>query len=202
MSNVIGEAISGMHEIQGNASYELENRKLGRFSSRLFEIRLHMNNFKFLTKFANNFFQSLGPFILFIVGGYLTIQGRFDLGALVAFLSAYEKLYDPWKELMDYYQDYQDSKVRYHQIMDYFDVKPEFQRLPEEEREPYRLAGNIDVKDLSFIVDGQIRILDQISLNLKSGEQLALVGFVRKREEHSGHGHRATLPIQQRACSD
>jgi putative ABC transport system ATP-binding protein len=177
MSNVIGEAISGMHEIQGNAGYELENQKLGHFSARLFDIRQHMNHFKFLTKFANNFFQSLGPFVLFIVGGYLTIRGRFDLGALVAFLSAYEKLYDPWKELMDYYQDYQDSKVRYRQIMDSFDLKPEFQRLPEEDREPLPIAGNIEVKDLSLIMDGQIRILDQVSLNLRSGEQLALVGL-------------------------
>jgi ABC-type multidrug transport system fused ATPase/permease subunit len=177
MSNVIGEAISGMHEIQGNAGYELENRKLERFSSRLFQIRLRMNNFKFLTKFANNFFQSLGPFVLFVVGGYLTIEGRFDLGALVAFLSAYEKLYDPWKELMDYYQDYQDSKVRYHQIMDYFDVKPEFQRLPLEDRQPHYLAGDIDVEHLSFMPDEQIRILDQISLSISSGEQLALVGL-------------------------
>jgi|WetSurMetagenome_2_1015567.scaffolds.fasta_scaffold02446_4 ABC-type bacteriocin/lantibiotic exporter with double-glycine peptidase domain len=177
MSNIIGEAISGMHEIQGNAGYELENQKLGRFSSKLFRIRLHMNNFKFLTKFTNNFFQSLGPFVLFIVGGYLTIQGRFDLGALVAFLSAYEKLYDPWKELMDYYQDYQDSKVRYRQIMDYFNVEPEFKRLPEEDRQPHHLAGNIDVKDLSFMADEQVRILDQVSLDLGAGEQLALVGL-------------------------
>jgi len=177
MSNVIGEAISGMHEIQGNASYEIENRKFARFTTRLLETRLRMNHFKFLIKFANNFFQSLGPFILFIIGGYLTIQGRFDLGALVAFLSAYEKLYDPWKELMDYYQDYQDSKVRYRQIMDAFDVKPEFQRFPTEDREPYLLTGNIDVKDLSLLADGQIRILDQVSLNLLAGEQLALVGL-------------------------
>ena len=33
------------------------------------------------------------------------------------------------------------------------------------------------MKDLSFMVDGQIRILDQISLNLHAGEQLALVGL-------------------------
>jgi len=177
MSNVIGEAISGMHEVQGNAGYQLENQKLGGSASRLFEIRLKMNNFKFLIKFTNNFFQSLGPFILFIVGGYLTIQGRFDLGALVAFLSAYEKLYDPWKELMDYYQGYQDSKVRYRQIMDAFDVAPEFQRLPEEDREPYLLDGRIDVEALSFMADGQIRILDQISLALQAGQQLALVGL-------------------------
>ncbi len=177
MSNIIGEAVSGMQEVQGNAGYRLERQKLGRFASRLFEIRLQMNNFKFLIKFANNFFQSLGPFILFIIGGYLTIQGRFDLGALVAFLSAYEKLYDPWKELMDYYQDYQDSKVRYHQIMDYFDVKPDFELLPAEAREPFDLSGNIEIKDLSFVAEGQIRILDQISLTLGAGEQLALVGL-------------------------
>ena len=177
MSNIIGEAVAGMHEIQGNAGYQIENQKLGRFASRLFEIRLQMNHFKFLIKFANNFFQSLGPFILFIIGGYLTIAGRFDLGALVAFLSAYEKLYDPWKELMDYYQDYQDSKVRYRQIMDTFDVTPEFHRLPEGDREPYLLPGRIEVNDLSFTVDGQIRILEQISLNLDAGQQLALVGL-------------------------
>ena len=177
MSNIIGEAVSGMHEIQGHAGYPLENQKLGRCASRLFEIRLRMNHFKFLIKFANNFFQSLGPFILFIIGGYLTIAGRFDLGALVAFLSAYEKLYDPWKELMDYYQDYQDSKVRYRQVMDAFDVMPEFQRRPEGDREAHRLLGGIEVNDLSLAVDGQIRILDQISLKLQPGQQLALVGL-------------------------
>ena len=36
MSNVIGEAISGMHEIQGNAGYEMENRKLGRFAAKMY----------------------------------------------------------------------------------------------------------------------------------------------------------------------
>lgn len=177
MSNVIGEAISGMHEIHGNASYRLENQKLDLFSKKLFGLRHRMNIFKFLIKFANNFFQSLGPFILFLLGGYLTIEGRLDLGALVAFLSAYEKLYDPWKELMDYYQDLQDSRVRYHQIMDYFDLKPEFELEPKEDREPVHLTGQMSVENLSFMADGRVQILDQISFELAGGEQLALVGL-------------------------
>lgn len=177
MSNVIGEAISGIHEIHGNASYHLEDKKLGHFNESLFTIRNRMNALKFLIKFLNNFFQSLGPFILFLLGGYLTLQGRFDLGALVAFLSAYEKLYDPWKELMDYYQDLQDSHVRYHRIMDYFDIQPEFLLAPPGGRDPLRLEGDIRIQDMSFIIDGEIRILDQVSLSLRSGEQLGLVGF-------------------------
>ena len=177
LSNVIGEAISGMHEIHGNASYDLEHRKLARFAESLFGLRHRMNIYKFLIKFTNNFFQSLGPFILFLVGGYLTINGRLDLGALVAFLSAYEKLYDPWKELMDYYQDFQDSRMRYRQVMDYFNQRTEFELTPGQDREPYELRGHIEIEDLSFVVDTQIRILDQISLDLEPGQQLALVGL-------------------------
>lgn len=177
LSNTVSEAISGMHEVHGNASYQVESGKLARFAVPLFKIRCRMNTFKFLTKFFNNFFQSLGPFVLFLLGGYLTIQGRLDLGALVAFLSAYEKLYDPWKELMDYYQSYQDSRVRYRQVMGSFDLKPEGSLRPEDGREPFRLKGEVQVHDLSYVAEGHIRILDQISLELKPGEQLAVVGF-------------------------
>ncbi|MDY0041806.1 MAG: ABC transporter ATP-binding protein/permease, partial [Desulforhabdus sp.] len=177
MSNAIGEAISGMHEIHGNASYPIENRKLDGFGSKLFALRHRMNKNKYMVKFINNFFQSLGPFILFLVGGYLSIRGRLDLGALVAFLSAYEKLYDPWKELMDYYQDFQDSRVRYYQVMNYFDYSPEFQLKPDEAREPYLLKGKIEINDLDFVADGNNRILDRVSLGLQPGEQLGVVGL-------------------------
>lgn len=175
LSNVIGETVSGMHEVQGSAAYGIEGRRFRGIAAELFRVRHRMNNYKFLIKFLNNFFQSLGPFILFLLGGYLTINGRLDLGALVAFLSAYEKLYDPWKELMDYYQDFQDSRVRYKQVMDYFDLEPEFAVAPPEQRAPLQLEGRIEVKGLGFRVD-QSQILDQISFDVSAGGQLALVG--------------------------
>jgi hypothetical protein len=36
--------------------------------------------------------------------------GHFDLGALVAFLSAYTSLNEPWREMMDFYQLLEDSR--------------------------------------------------------------------------------------------
>ena len=176
LSNAVGETISGMHEVHGNGSYALENRRFQKFAGELFALRHRMNIFKFGLKYSNNFFQSLGPFILFLVGGILSIRGRLDLGALVAFLSAYEKLYDPWKELLDYYQDFQDSRVRYQRVMNYFDVEPEFALEPVG-REPFELKGEIRVQDLRYTVDGRIRLLDQVSMSVQPGEQVALVGF-------------------------
>jgi len=176
LSSSINEAISGIHEVHGNGSFGIENRKYGDFVDKLFRIRIVWILYKHGVKVLNNFFQNMGPFILFIVGGWLAIHGEFDLGALVAFLSANEKLYDPWKELMDFYQVYQDACTRYERVMEYFDVKPESVLEPEG-REPYHLQGDIACKNLGFTVPGGIQLLKQVNLDLKHGEQLALVGF-------------------------
>ncbi|UCE83634.1 MAG: ABC transporter ATP-binding protein/permease [Deltaproteobacteria bacterium] len=176
LSSKIGEAITGIHEIHGNGSYRIENRRYSKLIEALFKIRITWNLYKFGVKSLNNFFNNLSPFLVFIVGGYLSIMGRLDLGALVAFLSAQEKLFDPWRELIAFYQAYQDGSVRYKRTMEYFDSMPEYALEPEG-REPYELEGSIEIKDLSFVVEGGIQLLDQINLSLKPGEQLALVGF-------------------------
>ena len=114
-SDKVQETISGIHEVHGNGAYDIENRKIGGIVDQLYRIRLRWDFFRASVKVSNNFFTSLGPFLVFILGGYLTIQGQLELGALVAFLSAQEKLYDPWKEMIEFYQVYQEAKVSYKQ---------------------------------------------------------------------------------------
>ena len=177
MANVVNEAISGIHEIHGNTSYGLEEKKLSTFVQKLYALMKKLFLVKYGIKFANNFFQSLGPFILFLVGGYMAIHGQFTLGALVAFLSAYEKVYDPWKELIEYYQSYQDAQIRYSQIMKIFDLDPPHLMLPPPERKVYALNGNIRLTNVSYIVGDGVRLLEDINLEIKNNEQIALVGY-------------------------
>jgi ABC-type multidrug transport system fused ATPase/permease subunit len=175
-SGRIAESISGIHEIHGNGAYRIENRKYDALVDKLLQIRIIWSLYRFGVKSVNNLFTGLGPFLVFILGGYLTIKGQLDLGALVAFISAQEKLYDPWKELIEFYQVYQDGKVTYDKTMHYFDIEPEFALAPKD-RNPFELDGSLEVRDLSFVTDSGIRLLDGINLNLKAGEHLALVGF-------------------------
>lgn len=176
LSGLIGEAVSGVHEVHSNASIPLEKGRFSEVLNKLYTATVMQNGIKFAIKFVNNFFMSLGPFVLFLIGGYYAIKGHFDVGAIVAFLAAYEKLYDPWKELMEFWQVYQDSSVRYKQIMRSFDHAPEFEQVAKE-REPYALDNDIVIKDLSFVVGGNIKLLDKVSVNVKGGEHVALVGF-------------------------
>jgi ABC-type transport system involved in Fe-S cluster assembly fused permease/ATPase subunit len=104
------------------------------------------------------------------------INGRLELGALVAFLSAQEKVFDPWRELIDFYQSYQEASVSYSRTMEFFDETPEFAIEPVG-RKPFQLAGNIEINNLSFTTKEDIRLLDKINMSVYPGEQLALVGF-------------------------
>jgi len=177
MANVVNESISGIHEIHGNTSYDLEEKKLFIFIRKLHKLMRKLFLVKYGIKFANNFFQSLGPFVLFLVGGYMAIHGQFTLGALVAFLSAYEKVYDPWKELIEYYQSYQDAQIRYSQIMKIFDLDPPHLLLPAPTRHVHSLEGDISLNNVSYIVGDGVRLLEDINLEIKKNEQIALVGF-------------------------
>jgi ABC-type multidrug transport system fused ATPase/permease subunit len=175
-SGRIAEAITGIHEIHGNGTYRIESRKFDKMVERLKKVRVNWGLYRFGVKSTNNLFTSLGPFLVFVLGGYLTINGQLELGSLVAFLSAQEKLYDPWKELIEFYQVYQDGSVTYTRTMEFFDTAPEHPLEPTG-RKPLELEASLDIKNLSFMTESGIRLLDDVNLTLGPGEQLALVGF-------------------------
>ncbi|MDX2501748.1 MAG: ABC transporter ATP-binding protein, partial [Deltaproteobacteria bacterium] len=167
-SGRIAESISGIHEIHGNGSYRIENRKYDSLVDRLLKIRIVWSLYRFGVKTATGFFTNLGPFLVFILGGYLTIKGQLELGALVAFLSAQERLIDPWKDLIEFYQVYQDGRINYQRTMEFFDVEPEHAIEPKD-RGPMDLTGSVEVRDLSFVTDTGIHLLDGINLSLREG---------------------------------
>lgn len=176
ISNKITESITGIHEIHGNGSFHIENNKYDGMVDRLLKIRVVWSIYKQTVKVVNNFFNNLSPFLIFLLGGYLTIKGQLELGALVAFLSAQERLYDPWRELIGFYQLFQDASVRYKKTMEYFNIKPEHDVKPVD-RAPYELDGGLEIKDLAFETEDGIRLIDGINLSLRPGEHMALVGF-------------------------
>jgi len=175
-SNQIAESISGIHEVQVHGAYGQESRKFDILVEKLKKTRIQWSLYKFGIKTTNNYFVSLGPFVVFIFGGYLVMHGELELGAMVAFLSAQEKLYDPWKELITFYQTYQDASIRYSRTMEYFDITPEFPMIPPPEHS-HKLANGIEVKDLVFETSDGHKLLNGITFSLTGGEHLAIVGF-------------------------
>lgn len=176
LSSTIVEAVSGLHEVQANGGFALANRNFARLTNTLKTIRVRWNLFKSGVKVVNNLVTNMGPVIIFVLGGYLTIKGELELGALVAFLSAQEKLYDPWKELVEFFQVFQDGSVAYYKTMGLYDVPIEHLMLPQG-REPLKLLPTIETENLTLETVEGIKLIDGVTLTLNPGEHLALVGF-------------------------
>lgn len=71
-------------------------------------------------KTINNILIALGPFSVIAFGGYLVIEGRTEIGVIVAFVSGLERLGSPIRELVGSYSQIMDARMRYATLLDAF----------------------------------------------------------------------------------
>lgn len=79
-------------------------------------IRTNINDAKGKLKGLYNYTSSLTPFFFFAIGGYLVVQGRLSLGALVAALAAYREIAPALRELFDFFQSWSDARSRFEEV--------------------------------------------------------------------------------------
>ena len=178
LSERIGETVSGMQEVHSNDTSELELADFSHRAGLIYDIRYRIYRLKFMIKFLNNFLAQVIPFFFFSIGGYLVIQNDLTFGALVAVLAAYKDLSAPWKELLNYYQQKEDAKIKYDQLVDQFQppgMLDEELRQPPTEPVP-ALDGKLVASNLTLEEDGGIKVVDGVSFSLDLTEHTAVVG--------------------------
>ncbi|MBK8175448.1 MAG: ABC transporter ATP-binding protein [Rhodospirillales bacterium] len=178
LSERIGESITCIEEIHANDSSERHRADFSRWVGTIYQIRLKIYRKKFFIKFLNNFMAQLTPFFFYSIGGYLVVRGNLTFGALVAVLSAYKDLSSPWKELLDWYQQKEDTRVKYDQLIEQFQPAG---MLPEELQRPAdgpvpRLAGRVVVSNLTLEDESGVKTVDLANFSFALGERVALLG--------------------------
>ena len=165
---------------RGNANdtSELHRADFSRRVGTIYDIRLQIYRKKFFIKFLNNFIAQLTPFFFYLIGGYLVIRGSLTFGALVAVLAAYKDLSSPWKELLDWYQQKEDTRIKYDQLIEQFrpaGMLPETLQTPAEAPVP-RLSGTIVASNLTLQDESGVKSVDGASFRFDIKERIALVG--------------------------
>ena len=87
-----------------------------RQAEELEQVRVEISDLKGRLKGLYNYTSNLTPFFFFSVGGYLVVQGRLSLGALVAALAAYKEISPAMRELFDFAQDWSDADARFEEV--------------------------------------------------------------------------------------
>lgn len=175
----VSEIVEGIHTIH---SYDTSNFERADISSRLgriYKIRFDIYQWKFMVKFINNFLASVTPFLFYCIGGYLALQGRLDIGQLVAVIGAYKDLPGPLKELIDWDQNRQDVQIKYSQVIGQFAVdgllEPEIQAVSAN-RIAVKQTGALAAVNLGVTDDTGAVGLDRVNFSIALGETVAIIG--------------------------
>ena len=87
---------------------------------RIYDLRLRFANLKVATKSVNQLVTGLGLLSILLVGGWLAIQGRTEIGIIVAFMSGYERMTNPVRDLLNFYRRLSVTRVQYRLVADAF----------------------------------------------------------------------------------
>ena len=110
-----------------------------------------------------------------VFGGFLLQRGSLEVGVLVAFAFWIQRFFEPIRQLTMQYSQLQRAMAAGVRIFEVLDLDPDINDKPDAVTLP-EIKGDIHYKDVDFHYVPGIPVLRQVNLNIKAGENVALVG--------------------------
>ena len=95
---------------------EHEERSYRRRVGSIYSLNMQIYRRKYAMNFLINLFYHFGTVGILLVGGWLVMQGETEVGTVVAFISGLTKVNDPWNDLVTFFRDMTNARVKYHLI--------------------------------------------------------------------------------------
>jgi len=167
--------LSGMKEIQVFNQQEREHDKI-RVNAKD-QANAILGALKYSAAYGSSvqYFSSIGSVIVIAFGGYLALHGRIHVADIVAFLMYLAIFYQPITMLARINEDLQTAIAGAERVFEILDAEIDIKEI----ENPYQLTnvqGHIKYENVSFhYIEGN-EVLKNITLEIKPGERVALVG--------------------------
>lgn len=174
ISGVLQDNISGIKEIQIFNRQERELEHFAHYSGEFAKYNIMALKKSTFIHPAITFMNQIGTVLVIGVGGALAARGV-DAGDIVAFVLYLSSLYAPINNLARINEDLQDSLAAGERIFEMLDIATD---VPEKENpvEIKDVKGDISFENVDFSYVDKNPVLKDFSLDIKSGETVALVG--------------------------
>jgi ATP-binding cassette subfamily B protein len=172
----VEDTLAGIRVVKSFTNEQIEKNKFTYENNRFLESREegYKNEAYFYDGLVT--LTQLMTITVVIFGAINIVNETLDLADLITFLLYIAILIDPIQRLGNFTRLYQEGFSGFNRFMDILEVEPDIQDAADAENLDH-VQGNIEFKNISFrYKEDYDHVLKNISLNIKAGEYIALVG--------------------------
>lgn len=172
----VEDNLAGIRVVQSFTNEDIEQQKFAYENNRFVESRRDVYKSEAYFYEPLIVFTQLLTIIVVVFGGVRVVNGALDLADLLTYLLYVGILIEPIQRYVNFARLYQEGITGFGRFMDVLDVKPDIQDLPNA-IDLAHVQGNVEFKGVSFkYKEDHGHILNNLSLSIKAGEYVALVG--------------------------
>lgn len=159
----------------GREKYEFDRYKEANYRMIRLNIKESMAGRWFMV--IINTFSSVGPMLLYLVGGILMMKydSTLTVGDITVLVGLLGKMYGPVNSLLNIQVEWIRSMALFTRIFEYFDMPIEIKNA-EDAIVPKGAEGNVEFQHIEFSYGEDRKILKDINFKLDSGNSIAIVG--------------------------
>ncbi|MFD4787748.1 ABC transporter ATP-binding protein [Streptomyces sp. NPDC058459] len=174
VAGVVDGAVSGVRVVKGFGQEDQETGKLREVGRRLFAGRLRTIRLNSKYTPALQAVPALGQVAMLAVGGWLAVRGHITLGTFVAFSTYLAQLVGPVRMLAVVLTIGQQARAGTERVLELIDTEPTLKDGTK--TLPADAPASVEFDGVSFGYDPARPVLDGLSLEIRPGETLAVVG--------------------------
>jgi ATP-binding cassette, subfamily B, bacterial len=172
----VEDSLAGIRVVKSFTNEAIEKRKFVYENNRFVESR--RDGYKSEAYFSNGMdaFTQLITIAVIIFGAVRIVNASLDLADLVTYLLCVAILIDPIQRLVNFSRLYQEGTTGFTRFMEIMEVQPDIEDSADA-MELTHVQGNVQFRNVSFKYKEDYEyVLKNISLDIKVGEYVALVG--------------------------
>jgi subfamily B ATP-binding cassette protein MsbA len=171
------ERVQGMPVIRSFATEEFEQNQFAKENSYFLNKALDHTSWNARTFAVVNTLTDIAPLVVISYAGYQVIHGQLSIGTMVAFIAYIEQLYGPLRRLINSSTTLTQAFASMDRVFEFIDVPYEVVDKPNAKLAS-KVKGDIEFQNISFrYQENEDLIIEDLSLQIKSGETVALVGM-------------------------
>ena len=174
LNSILHDNIAGIRQIKTYTSEEREHARFDGASNGVREATLTVMRTWALYQPGMEFISSCGILIVAGVGTAQVLDGKMEIGALVAFFVLTRFLYEPIGKLHQLNQIFQSGRAAGDRVFEIMDAVAEADEGKKAPCPP--IQGNVVYSDVSFSYDSTMPVLHGVGLDAPAGSMIALVG--------------------------